>query len=973
MNNMPPACPRRIYTLTMLLTLASGINLVAASIAAAQAQDIVIPPQVGTDGSVRVDSNAFDRFTGDLNNGSNIPLPDGLITNPIEGVAQPTRPGLAPNTVETTIDVDDINRQFDQELLNRPETSGRDFNVVEESLEFTTQFNLNYFPTNHFFGEGIQVTVFDENGAVKSTETAFVRGDVVVTDANGETLPSTAQINVAYDADDIVELRVLNIRQNGAAATDSGIYFSTEGEFAVEDFLNGGDRDFNDGEYFSESTGEGTAQIESDTPRITETISFRTETVETPLEPLLRQEQFTEENRLQTEEVLTEVDEERRSGQIQVANPGGTTLPHAYGARTANDDHLVYDQYVGTAQVRAGSDGGSVTGQFSPLAGNPAAPPTLVTGTLRYNPFAANNQAGIDFNASLTQFITPTHEEATDMFGVVVVNPDPEGPRLIQPTGIATNTRMGGYVAPIPEQVVPGQQFASVGGVFDLPDDQDIIISPPNAASVGPGNAAYTQNVGGIIIEKADGTAEFVPQWNYQGFRTEPITLEAGTAERVIYALVPQQGTQNLQLGQTYALIPNPGPNGGFLIADGEYQVISADQHPENFNQEQPDVYGVEDTLAQGNYATDLFNGVQGFHRLVPGGDLIPTVDLVNPENVDARVGNQLSAPDVVIPGVAGQSAYLTTSRAAAFYVRGDLSMGIGNQEDTVITTTSTFLSQTDAIYQQTFTNFFATPRTQVDTTSTQITTRETETGSQTGSASFDIDSNGLLDVTDVQLNPPEVIDTTVETLEGPTTVESTVVVGAEALVDSTVDSQITELISSEVTLVDQQVATSTDSYPNVSPLLGEFSIGGVLNFGNTPWTPAANTLRLEAFIRGSVVGQGTDGGNVGWRAEAVFNPFGEEQRPAYMFDEVGTLTPIYQTTPLFDADGNPASALVADASGQSVQVATHEFVLDEQGQRVLQTVGTGRAVGPGIYLRIEDLFTNDVGPALIGGLKFDL
>jgi hypothetical protein len=125
--------------------------------------------------------------------------------------------------------------------------------------------------------------------------------------------------------------------------------------------------------------------------------------------------------------------------------------------------------------------------------------------------------------------------------------------------------------------------------------------------------------------------------------------------------------------------------------------------------------------------------------------------------------------------------------------------------------------------------------------------------------------------------------------------------------------------------------------------------------------------------MRGIVIGQSHDSGDTGLRAEAVFNPFGEEQRPAYGFDLAGNPTPLYQTRPLLDEQGNPVYAMIADASGQSIPVVNYEFVYDDAGQRIPQTVGTGRAVGPGVYVRIEQLFNNQNGPTVVGGLKFDL
>ncbi|MGB3298960.1 MAG: hypothetical protein WBA76_11870, partial [Phormidesmis sp.] len=58
-------------------------------------------------------------------------------------------------------------------------------------------------------------------------------------------------------------------------------------------------------------------------------------------------------------------------------------------------------------------------------------------------------------------------------------------------------------------------------------------------------------------------------------------------------------------------------------------------------------------------------------------------------------------------------------------------------------------------------------------------------------------------------------------------------------------------------------------------------------------------------------------------------------------------------------------------ADGSTVAVPVNQFVLNEEGQRLAQTVGTGKAKGPGIYLRVEDVLTGDEGAAIAGGIRF--
>ncbi|MGG6241329.1 hypothetical protein ACQ4N7_22115 [Nodosilinea sp. AN01ver1] len=919
-------------------------------------------PQVNNDGTVKIERNAFTLTTGELENTSNIPLPSGLIHNPREGRAQPVDTSRqAPNTVDIRVDIENINEQF------QPLAPG--FELDPNSVSLSTEFNLRYVPNAHSYGEGIEVTVYGPDGTEKAKNTAFVRGDRVVTGPNG-TLPTRAAFEVTYGAADTVELRVLHLRTNSGQPQESAIYFTQTGQLAVEDLPNGGDRDFNDGDYFKLSGGEGRAVITDETQTISETISYRTEVVETPIDPLVRQEQEVVDVPVESDTPVTHTEEQRDYGQVELTGLSAAALAHGLGARASNDEQLIYNRYAGAAQVRLGSDGGSLVGQLPPLVDNPAVPPTLVTGTLRFNPGAGVNQAGLSGTVSLTQFLHPTHREAIDMYGQVVTNPDPNGPRLVQPAGLLANTRLVGYVPGTPDQVVTGRALSSIDGIFELPESEAVIIAPPNPDQVGPGNAAYTHNVGGLVIEYADGSAKFVPQWTRQGHATESIALAAGEARRVIYALVPQQAEQDLQLGQTYPLIVDPAA--GYRVEAGSWQVIAADYHRDNFLQEAAEIYAVEDTLAQQNAVTERFNGVRGLYRQEASGDLVATLSLTDPAGVDARVGNRLATADTTVPGEPGQPGYYITTVAAGLYARGSLSLGLGNQQDVITTTTITQRNQADGLQRQTTTRYFATPRTQIETRTTEAITRVTETTNRSGAATFNIDTDGLLRNVQIGFDPDQV-DRQVVTFDGATTTAVTLRHGVESLIAEVTE---TEFISGaggdRAPQVDRQATTRTETYPNVSPLLGELAVGGVLNFGNTPWTPAANTLRAELFTQGLALGRGS-GGETGWRLEAVINPFGEEQRPAYGYDPSGNLTALYKTEPLVDEFGEPVMALVADASGGSLPIVTHRFITDEAGDRIPLTVGTGRAIGPGIYLRLEDAFSGQTSPSVIGGLKLDL
>ena len=53
------------------------------------------------------------------------------------------------------------------------------------------------------------------------------------------------------------------------------------------------------------------------------------------------------------------------------------------------------------------------------------------------------------------------------------------------------------------------------------------------------------------------------------------------------------------------------------------------------------------------------------------------------------------------------------------------------------------------------------------------------------------------------------------------------------------------------------------------------------------------------------------------------------------------------------------------------VSVPVNQFRVDEAGQRVAQTVGTGKAKGPGLYLRAQDVLNDNEGALIAGGLQF--
>lgn len=452
-------------------------------------------------GAVQVDHNAFDIKTGPLENSSYVPLPAHLLGDTHDRVAQPVVPGQwSPNHVEFTPDLDYLNQSFNQ-LLGQ-DNDGLSYTLQPESLQMTTRFNLGHRSLAHDYGEGIEVSVYGLDGTLRSREAVFVSGDRVKIGPDGQPLPPTAELNVTYEANETVRLRVLNVRQDGATPSESGIYFAQDGSFVVEDLQNGGDLDFNDGDYVQLSGGQGAAQILEERS----TISYETETVEIPLDPALRQEILEETTTAASLVELDEVlSEERTWGQIELPETVATWLGHARAARTENNELLVYDRYSGAAQVRLGSNGAGLTGQLSPLVNNPKAPPTLLTGNLTFDPSADDNEAGLTTTLGITQFLNPTHRVARDVFGNEIIALAGSSSTLLEPTGLFTNRRMVGYVPPTESAQVLSSQLTSVNGIFEIPADQSVRVAAPDPQKVGRGNAAYTDNVGGLLLEDTAG------------------------------------------------------------------------------------------------------------------------------------------------------------------------------------------------------------------------------------------------------------------------------------------------------------------------------------------------------------------------------------------------------------------------------------------------------------------------------------
>ena len=954
-KSSPSNVVSNVFPLALLIST-GGIGLSASGAIAQVSSSISVMEFDPDTGFVEIDNNAFDIRTGEFGNTSNIPLPDGLPTNTQEGESLPVRTDvLAPNSIEITPDFDYIQRTFNAEISE--DGSIGTYLLDEDSLQLTTQFDLRYRVNSHDFGEGIQVNVLDEDGNTTDSQTVFVRGDLIERGPDGELLPSENQVQTTYGSSETVELRVLNLRREGVDPRESAIYFSEDGELIVEDLQNGGDLDFDDGDYVGISGGEG----EADAVLEESVVETEEVTTETPLDPETREEEIVETDEITTVQEMDAVNETTvEFGEVEIPNTVSRSvrLGHATAARTVDGDVLIYDRYSRAAQIRAGSDGIGLTGQLAPLVNNPNVPPTLLTGNVTFNPFVADNEAGLTTTAGITQFITPTHRQARDLFGNPIENPLGGNRRLVEPAGIFNNRKLVGYVPPTPEETVLGNPLTSIGGIFDLPSDQPIVISPPDAAEVGRGNAAYTDNVGGLLIEQADGELTFVPQWTGDGYAQDELTLEAGEASRIIYALVPQQTGQNLQLGQRYAVTRDSRT---YRIAEGDFFVISADRQPENFLEERTEVYAVEDTLeSQNNAVTPEFNGIRGVYAEEAGGVRVPTLDVGLATEADARVGNALF-PLSFLAGDPGQQAYTETTVAAGLYLGGTLTGGVGNQRNTVSDSSGTMEVAFDELRTRRTLNTFLTPLTQVDT----VTVETTTVSEASGTAQFDINDRGELINARFLESDRLVVDMSEREVDR----QQSIVRGEEVLVSSVTEESF-EPLGTEIIEFDQETTLREESEANFSPVQGELALGGVLNFGNTPWTAAANTLRAELFARDTVFGRSNSGSEVGWRAEAVFHPFGEVRRAAFQYDAAGNAVPVYQTEAAFDEAGQRIVDTVSGPNGETVSLPVNRFVLDESGDRVAQMVGTGSPVGPGMYLRVEDAFDDGEGVIVAGGLE---
>ena len=213
--------------------------------------------------TLRVDQNAFYLETGDRTNTSNIPLPTILPENLIEKQALPVSDTLlAPNSVNVGTN--------DSYIVNSVrEATG--YSVTDYVVELNVEIDL--VPGAHKYGEGIELT-----GGDGTTESAFVQGSGVTVGPNGEQLANSNQLSTTFNRGEEATIGFRNIRENGGPIEQSGVHFDASGNLITEDLQDGGDLDFNDGQYITNLSASAIADIE-DVQSVEQTTS-RTEDFE---------------------------------------------------------------------------------------------------------------------------------------------------------------------------------------------------------------------------------------------------------------------------------------------------------------------------------------------------------------------------------------------------------------------------------------------------------------------------------------------------------------------------------------------------------------------------------------------------------------------------------------------------------------------------------------------------------------------
>lgn len=201
--------------------------------------------------------NAWVFETGERNNTSNIPIPTVFPDSLQERRALPVnRQVLAPDSVNLSAN--------DSYIVNEVENQ-TSLTVTDYNLNVTV--DLAQVRGSHGFAEGVELTSSDG-----STDQSFIRGEVVRFDSDGNKLDRSSSVSGTFGRGESVDVAFRNIRKNRGPIRESGVHFDSEGVLIVEDLQNGGDLDFNDGEYLENLSAIGIAQVEGTVSETSQTV-----------------------------------------------------------------------------------------------------------------------------------------------------------------------------------------------------------------------------------------------------------------------------------------------------------------------------------------------------------------------------------------------------------------------------------------------------------------------------------------------------------------------------------------------------------------------------------------------------------------------------------------------------------------------------------------------------------------------------
>jgi len=312
-----------------------------------------------TGDSLILNQGVYTIETGERFNTSNIPLPTVIPDFVSEREPLPVnRSFLSATDVEV--------RANDSYLVDtiRDQTG---YEITDYTLN--VEVEANRVRGAHKFAEGIEVI-----GGNGSTETAFVSGSGVHRDNEGNQLGESVVLTTEFDRGESATIGFRNIRTNEGEIKQSGVTFDSNGNLRTEDLQDGGDLDFNDGDYSINVDGFATADIQ----RVDSTQETTSYTQDWDLEP------------------------RTTSNQLGFLDENG--------------------EFTSSTRIYAETSGDlGITHQFSPL--NNSSRPTLLNVGLRTNFESVSASVGVN------QFITPVYQtvESESLSDYLVLYPTEEG------------------------------------------------------------------------------------------------------------------------------------------------------------------------------------------------------------------------------------------------------------------------------------------------------------------------------------------------------------------------------------------------------------------------------------------------------------------------------------------------------------------------------------------------------------------